>query len=318
MSVIHALETLPTDGLTVQALQTLDRVVPGEWDNVTSYDAMLADICGPDAPPKLVAQVRIMAEAIERRDHERFQQALQIYQLVDRVDQAAAAVSAASTAVSAVSSLFGGFGGFGKVIEEVAPKPDTTQALDAGLKLVAELLAFSRLHGLPSMDVAGIAHFANALADYGRYDLIRIAAWVVFDGVLPLGPDFMVDITRTWRNLATSAISSNGLFDAVGDRIPGDSVEDKQGFIISTLETTGDWVNGFVKEKGLTQGGVMQQLEGLSGLGAGSMDVVAAAIDASTHVTAHTGTQTVARALAREAHAELQKKVWADYVASLG
>jgi hypothetical protein len=317
MSVILALEALPTGGLTVQALQTLDRVVPGEWDNVTRFDAMVADICGPDAPPKLVAQVRLMAEAIERRDQSRFAQALQIYQVVDRVDQAAAAVSAAATAASAVKGLFGGFGSFGKVLEEVTPKPDTTQAVDAGLKLVAELLAFSRLHGLPSMDAEGIAAFANALADYGRYDLIRIAAWVVFDGVLPLGPDFMTDITRTWKNLATSALSSNGLFDAVGDRIPGDSVQDKQGFIISTLETTGDWVNGFVQEKGLTQGGVMQQLDGLSGLGAGSMDMVAAAIDASTNITAHTGTQTVARALAREGHRALREKVWTDYVAAL-
>lgn len=317
MPVIAALESLPTDGLTVQALRTLDKVVPGEWDNVTRFDAMVAEICGEDAPPKLVQQVRLLAQNIEWRDTERFEQALQIYQVVDRVDQATAAVSAASTAMSAVSGLLGGFGGFGKVIEEVTPKPETTQAVDAGLKLVAELLAFSRLHGLPSMDVEGIAHFANALADYGRYDLIRISAWVVFDGVLPLGPDFMSDITRTWRGLATSALSSSSLFDAVGDRIPGDNMQDKQGFVVSTLETTGDWVNGFIQEKGLTRGGVMAQVESLSGLGAGSMDVVAAAIDASTDVTAHTGTQTVARALAREAHAALKQKVWSDYVDGL-
>lgn len=313
MSVIAALESLPTTGLTVQALQTLDRVVPGEWSNVTRFDAMVADICGPDAPPRLVAQVRLLAQGIEQRDGQRFSQALQIYQVVDRVDQAAAAVSAASTAASAVSSMFGGL----SFLADVAPKPDTTQALDAGMKLVAELLAFSRLHGLPSMDADGIAHFANALADYGRYDLLRIAAWVVFDGVLPLGPDFMAEITRTWRGLATSALSSHGLFDAVGDRIPGDSVADKQGFVISTLETTGDWVNRFIADKGLTQGGVMQQLDSISSLGAGGMDVAAAAIDASTSITAHTGTQTVARALAREAHAALRTKVWNDYVASL-
>ena len=238
LSVIHALDALPKQDLTVQALQTLDKVVPGEWSNVTDFNEMVAELCGEDASPKLVAQVTHMARVLERTDSDKYAQALMIYQMVDRVDQATAAVSAASTAAQAVSSLFGGFGGL-KVIEDIAPKPDTTQAIDAGLKLMAELLAFGRLNGFPQMNAEGLAKFAVALADYGRYDLIRIAAWVVFDGVLPLGPDFMADITRTWRGLATSALSSNGVFDAIGDRIPGDSTKDKQGFIIETLESTG-------------------------------------------------------------------------------
>lgn len=146
---------------------------------------------------------------------------------------------------------------------------------------------------------------------------MRVAAWVVYDGVLPLGPDFIVDITRTWKGLATGAFASSGLFDALGERIPGDTTANKQGFIIETLETSTELVSGFVADKGLTQQGVMDQLQGLSGLGAGGMDVAAAAIDASTRITAHTGTQTVARALARAGRRELQDKVWSDCVASL-
>ncbi len=313
MSVIAALEALPTQDLTVRSLQALDRVVPGEWSNVTSFDRMVAEVCGPDAPPKLIAQVRHTATVVEQRDPARYAQALQIYQLVDRVDQAAAAMSAASTAASAVSSMFGGLG----FLKDVAPKPDTTQAVDAGLKLMAEVLAFGRLQGLPRMDAEGLGRFAAALVDYGRYDLIRIAAWVVFDGVLPLGPDFISRITGTWRGLATSALSSHGIFTAIGDRIPGDSVQQKQGFVIETLETSAGWVDRFVAEKGLTQKGVMAQLDGISGLGGTSLDVVAAAIDASTAITAHTGTQTVARSLARAAHGALREKVWADYVDGL-
>lgn len=309
MSIVQALEALPTTGLTVEALNVLDKVVPGEWSNVTRFDAMVAEVCGPDAPAKLVAQVRQTALAIENRDAARYSQALQIYQLVDRMDQAAGAVAA----LSKVSDLFGGFG----VLDQFTPKPATTQAVDAGLKLIAELLAFGRLHGLPKMDADGLARFTGALADYGRYDLIRIAAWVVFDGVLPLGPDFVSDITSTWRGLATSALKSNGVFEALAGQLPGDTVAEKQGFVIQTLDTTGDWVNRFVADKGITQSGVMAQIDQVMSLSSGGMDVVAAAIDASTSYTAHTGTQTVARALARAAHGELKDRVWREYVAGL-
>jgi hypothetical protein len=313
MSVIAALDALPEDDLTVKALKALDSVVPGEWRNITSFDHMVAEVCDADAPPRLIGAVREQAARVEQQEPDRYAQALQIYEVVDRVDQAAAAVAAASTAASAVSSIFGGLG----FLKDVAPKPDTTQAVDAGLKLVAEALAFARLHGIPSLDAAGLGRFGEALVDYGRADLMRVAAWVVYDGVLPLGPDFILDITKTWKGLATSAFSSSALFDAIGDRIPGDSAADKQGFVISTLETSTEFVSGFVADKGLTQAGVMKQLQGLQGLGAGGMDVAAAAIDASTRITAHTGTQTVARALARAGRRALEERVWADYVASL-
>ena len=40
MSIIEAVEALPQSSVTVTALQALDHVVPGEWDNTTSFDAL--------------------------------------------------------------------------------------------------------------------------------------------------------------------------------------------------------------------------------------------------------------------------------------
>ncbi len=305
--VIASLEQLPRDGLTVSALEALDFVVPGEWENVTSFDVLVKQVSGVDKPA-LAAAVRQKALALEQADPS-WARALKVYQLVDRVDQ----VAAATAAVGKVKDLFGGFGGF---LDKVTPKPETTQSLDAGAKLIAELLAFSQLNGLPT-DAEAIGRFVVALADYGRYDLMRISAWVVFDGLLPLGPNFVSTISGTFRDLADSALSDHGAMGSLLEQIPGDSTAAKKAFVVNAIDRTGEWVNGFVAEKGLTQDRVMGQLKGTLSLAEGSMDVVAAAIDASTMYTAHTGTQTVARALARKALEELKQEAWERYVASL-
>jgi len=309
MSVIQALEALPTSGATVTALNTLDAIVPGEWKNNTSFDAVVAEVCGPDAPPKLRLQVAHRARSLQLREGERFARALQIYGLVDTVDKLAAGAAVAGKA----ADLFGSLG----FLKKFTPKPETTQALDAGLKLVAEMLAFGQMNGMPSMDADGLARFAGAIADYGRYDLMRLAAWVVFDGVIPLGPNFIQSITGTWRGMATDALASNGVFKAIAGQLPGGSVAEKQGFIVQTLDTTGDWVNRFIEDKGITREGALAQVQSVLGVAEGGLDYVAAAIDASTNYFTHTGTQTVARALARQAHEGLREEVWAKYVAGL-
>ncbi len=304
--VIASLEQLPTDGLTVSALRSLDFVVPGEWDNVTSFDALVDQVSGSDKPG-LAAQVRAKALAMEQADPS-WGRALQVYQLVDTVDQ----LAAATAAVGKVSDLFGGLG----FLDKFTPKPETTQALDAGAKLVAELLAFAQLNGMPT-DAEAIARFVVALSDYGKYDLMRISAWVVFDGLLPLGPNFVSTISGTFRDLADSGLSEHGALSSMLDQIPGDSNDAKRAFVVRAIDQTGEWINGFVADKGLTQEKVMGQLKGTLSIAEGSMDVVAVAIDAGTAYTAHTGTQTVARQLARQAMEELKQEVWERYVAGL-
>ncbi len=311
MAVIEALEALPTTGLTVKALEALDFVVPGEWANHTRFESILIEVTGLD-DPAILALLRERAEALQSDPAQYFDEALRVYQLVDTVDQVAAGAAVASK----VGSLLGSFGGFGDLLEQVTPKPATTQCVDAGVKLVAELLAFGLMNGFPSADPDGIARFAGALADYGRYDLMRIAAWVVYDGILPLGPDFLPKMITTFTEAASSdLLVNNRVFTTLGARLPGDTANDKRDFIIQTLQRTGDWIDRFVREKGLTQEKVMGQLEGVLALAGGSGDYIAAAIDASTSYTAHTGTQTVARRLARAAYEDLRERAWEEWLA---
>jgi len=307
MSVIQALEGLPGDGLTVTALQALDSLIPGEWSPTHRFDELTAAAVGSDKPAVL-AEVRRRAEALQGADP-RFERALAAYSAVDRVDQVAAATAAANK----VGALFGGKLGF---LQQFTPKPETTQALDAGAKLVAELLAFGLLNGLPT-DRDGLQRFVVALADYAAYDRVRIGAWVVYDGLLPLGPDFVSILARTFTDLADSALVDHAGFSALSGRIPGDTPAAKKAFVVQTIDATGDWVQSFVTDNGLTREAVMGSLRGTLSLAEGSLDVVAAAIDASTSVYSHTGTQTVARALARRAADDLRDDVWKQYLDGL-
>lgn len=309
MSVLTALEALPKDGLTVKALRTLDTVVPGEWDNCTAVDQMAREVCGPEAPPKLALQVAVNARQLAIKDAARYDRALQVYRLVDKVDQAAAGAAVAGKA----AELFGSLG----FMKKFTPKPDTTQALDAGAKLVGELVAFGTLNGMPSADADGLARFAGALADYGRYDLVRIAAWVVFDGLVPLGPDFVQRIIKTWSDMASSEVAGNAAFKVLADKLPGDDLDQKRGFAIQALDRTGEWVTRFVEDKGIQQEAVLKRLQGTLGVADGGLDYVAAALDASTNYFSHTGTQTVARAVVRHAYDRRREKVWEEYLESL-
>lgn len=314
MPVIEALHALPTGGLTVKALEALDFAVPGEWANVTRFDDLLVEVSGIDNPV-ILATLRSRALALQNDPAQHFDEALRVYQLVDTMDQVAAGAAMASK----VGGLLGSFGGIGDMISKVAPKPETTQCVDAGVKLVAELVAFGLLNGIPSADADGLARFTGALADYGRYDLMRIAAWVVYDGLLPLGPDFLPKMIGTFTEAASSdALTNNRVFASLGERLPGSSLPEKRAFMVTTLQRTGDWVERFVADRGLSHDRVMGQLESVLSLAGGTGDYVAAAVDAGTALTSHTGTQTVARSLARTVLHDLREDAWEAWIQQHG
>lgn len=308
MSVVAQLEALPASGLTVSVLNALDTVVPGEWSNTNDFDALIVEVTGIDKPA-VVARIRQRALQLEASEA-RYAQAVQVFGLADTVDQVAAGAAVANK----VGGLLGGMGM--SFLQDLTPKPETTQSIDAGLKLVAELVGFGLTNGVPTASADGLARFAGALTDYARFDLIRIAAWVTFDGLIPLGPNFIGIIGDNIRTAASGTLTDNAVFDHLASRLPGDTTAAKRAFVLDAIDTTGDWVSRFVEEKGLTQTGALSSLKGVMGLAEGGGDYVAAAIDASTAYMTHTGTQTVARSLARQAYEQLREDVWNDWVHS--
>ena len=73
---------------------------------------------------------------------------------------------------------------------------------DLGLDLVEEILELKRernavilAHNYMTPDIFhGVGDFVGALANYGKEEKMRLAAWLAVDCVLPLGPDFIQKI----------------------------------------------------------------------------------------------------------------------------
>ncbi len=134
-----ALHELASARLTPAMLNALDFIVPGEWDDVHSLEEVIESSLEIDDPAE-VARIKARAEELYAQ-HKHYSRALMAFRAADKVDKAAAAAVMASKAGSAISFL--------GLLERFTPKPDTTQALDAALKLAAEVLAFAQLRGIP-------------------------------------------------------------------------------------------------------------------------------------------------------------------------
>ncbi|MEO1271583.1 MAG: hypothetical protein AAFX99_26115 [Myxococcota bacterium] len=310
-SIEEAINALPDSGITVTVLNTLDNVVPGEWTNITSFEAMIVKVTGQDSPG-VVAAIRDRALALEQDPERHYARALTIFTTLDTLDQ----VAAGTTVASKVTDFLGGTSlGF---LKDLTPKPETTQSVDAALKLAAELLAFGTLRGMPDATFDSITDFAIALQQYGKSDIMRLGSWILIDGLLPLGPNFMGIIIQNIASLANDHMSGNAIFETISNRLPGSTTAEKQSFILKALEAVNAWVTTFVQQHGLSRDMVSENLLSNLNLAESSMDYAAAALDASTNYFSHTGAQTVARVLIEDAYAELREEVWQEWVARQG
>ncbi|MEO1272513.1 MAG: hypothetical protein AAFX99_30830, partial [Myxococcota bacterium] len=248
-SIQEALEALPTSGVTLTVLQALDDVVPGEWENITEWNRMITVATG-ETDPDVVARIGVRAEALFQDETTHYRLALRAYESVDTVDKVVAAAALASKVGESFAVL--------SFLDRLTPKANTTQAIDAGLKFVAEVVAFGALHGRPELD--DLSGFVEALGRAGKADSVRLAAWVVIDGVLPLGPDFMVTIAQTIGGLASGTLANNRLFASLADHLPGATADAKQNFIVRALGSATDTISAFVSARGLTQASVQSTL----------------------------------------------------------
>ena len=286
------IEELPSSSLTTRLLGALDYLAPGQWENVTNYEQMVKLVTGEE-DQGVIQSVGERAMALYADEANGYQRAVSIYKLADNGGAMAGVTSLAAKLAEDVSWL--------EFLGKVTPKPETSQAIDASLKLAAELGAFCSSNGLPGDSVSD---FAAALVSAEKEELMRMTAWVCFDCMLPLGPDFLIKIGDALDN-AMDKLEESPLFQRVSAFLPGGGIAEKRDFLKTSVEQTSGFANGLVSTHGLSQESILDKVKGYLEGAEGKMDYAASIIDLSTNYFEHTGIQTIGRRVIRRAYNEL-------------
>lgn len=291
--IFEIIDELPTDNMTVKALNALDFVVPGEWTNLVGFKETIRTVTG-ETDPELVKAIGDRAVWLFNDKSEGYQRALWLYQTIDTSDSALGAAALANK-VSEKIPLMGFLG-------NLTPKADTAQTIDLCLKLVVEVVAFCQINGIPG---DSIGDFVASLADYGGESLMRMAALVCFDALIPLGPDFISIAQSKLSNLNPNDLTNNLVFQRVQSLIPGSNPRSQLNFIGESFDSVQGWMSGFVSQRDLSADKVIRRLSNFIEFSDSKLDYVAAFLDMTTNYYEHTGTQTLARRLIERAAAEI-------------
>ena len=287
------LQELEESNWTTRALGMLDYIVPGEWENVTRFERMV-ELATGESDQGVIQQVGEKAIEIYSDPSNGYQRAVWVFQAVDSLDKMAGAASFANKIGEKWSAL--------KVLEKITPKSDTVQAIDASLKFAAELTTFCLINGLPG---DSIGDFSSSLLNAAKEDIIRVAAFLTFDCVIPLGPDFLSKITDTIESVSESDFANNGLFKTIREYLPGASVADQKQLVVDNVIANSGFLTGFVETHNIEQKSMLKKVREYIDIADNKLDYVAATLDVMTDYYTHTGVQTVARRVAQRAYQEL-------------
>ena len=292
--IFELIDKLPEKNLTTMMLKSLDSVVPGQWHNIVGFENLIRHTTGEN-DQEIIQQIGDRAVWLFNDKSQGYQNALWLYHTVDSADNALGTAALANKVGDKIP-LVGG------LISRVTPNPDKAQSIDLCIKLVVELVAFCQINGIPG---DSIGDFVAALGDYGGESLMRMAALVCVDGLIPLGPDFIQKAQSTLGKMSPKELESNQTFKGVKKLIPGKNSRGQLDFIGQSVDSVRDWMTNFVAEKNLTQGKVFNQLQGFLEFSDSKLDYVAAFIDMTTNYYEHTGTQTLGTRLIERAYGEI-------------
>lgn len=289
---LHAvLEGLPQSSLTTHVLGALDYLVPGEWQNITVFETMVKDVTG-ESDDALIQQVGERAIQLYADESTGYQKAVAVFRGIDSASTVAGAAAMANLAGQRFEIF--------SFLQDVTPKADTTQAIDAGIKLAGELVGFTLTNGLPGDSVGD---FVSALVNYGKEEKMRLAAWLAIDCVLPLGPDFIQKILGALDGPLES-IQDNRVFQFVSKHLPG-GIAEQRDTLKRNIEESRGHLESMVATQGITQEGVLAKVKEYVAIADDKLDVAAAALDLATNTFEHTGIQTVARRVISRAYGEI-------------
>ncbi|MGB3508047.1 MAG: hypothetical protein WBA93_02130 [Microcoleaceae cyanobacterium] len=292
--IFELVDRLPTDNITIKSLRALDFVVPGEWDNLVGFENTIRTVTGED-DEELIQQIGDRAVILFNDKAQGYQRALWLYQTVSGAGRAVGAATLANMVGNKIP-LVGG------LLTSLTPKPAKAQTIDMSLKVVAELLGFCSINGIPG---DSIGDFVGALGDYSGESLMRLAALVCFDGLIPLGPDFLQAVSEWIERLSPSDLEENEGFREMEEAIPGEDKGSKLGFIGEAFGSVSGWMGDFVSDRGITPTNVANSLQSFVEFSDDKLDYLGAFLDVSTNYYEHTGIQTLARRLIERAYAEI-------------
>ncbi|MEJ7730370.1 MAG: hypothetical protein WKG00_14270 [Polyangiaceae bacterium] len=287
--IFKLVNDLPGTSITGAVLRSLDYIAPGQWKNITNFDALIADETG-ESDPALVQQVGERAIQLYTDSAKGYQKAVWCFQMVDSLDKTLVAASALSLVGDKLNLGF---------LKAITPEPETAQAVDAGIKLACELATFVFVNGIPG---DGVADFAKAIGSYAKEDMIRLAAFTAIDCVLPLGPNFVEKLSAA---VSGDSLGKSKLFNAASRFLPGGSADEKKQIIQQNIEQAGPKLTDLVKSKGIDQAGILERVRQHISFSDDKLDVVAATLDVTTRYFEHTGIQSVARRVISRAYSEI-------------
>lgn len=290
MMIDQLVDQLPTSGLTVRALEVLDFVAPGQWQNITGFDNMIRHVTG-ETDPGIVSQVRARALTLYGDADQGYQRAVSIYQFVDSAD--------AKIGLAAMAHKIGESINLLSFLSKVTPQEDKAQTLDLMMKAVAEAVAFCYTNGFPG---DSIGDFMGAVSAYERENLIRMSALVVYDGLVPLGPDYGGKLVDALRNFSPADIEGNAVYQRVKGLLPQGGAP---AFVLETVGAMQGYLGGFASQRGITLDGVLGRLSSFIDFSESKLDYLAALLDMSTNYMEHTGIQSVSRSLIERAVGEI-------------
>lgn len=291
--IYERVDQLPTGGITVMALKSLDAIIPGQWQNLVGFDNTIRAVTG-ETDEGLIQQIGERAVTLFNDQSQGYQRALWLYQTVDSASGALGAAALANRIGQDISFL--------GVLKNLTPKPERAQSIDLCVKLVVELVAFCQINGIPG---DSIGDFLAALGDYSGESLMRMAALVCFDGLIPLGPDFSLKGLSTIKQMSPADLEHNQTFKGVKELIPGGNSAGQLGFISRSFESTKGWMDNFVAAHNLTPEKVVNNLTKFVEISKDKLDYLGAFMDMYVKYYEHTGIQTLARRLIERAVAEI-------------
>jgi hypothetical protein len=291
--IFKLVDDLPQNNLTTKSLHALDFVAPGQWRNLVGFENTIKVITG-ETDQALIQQIGERAIRLYNDRSQGYQRAVWLYQTAETISNAMGS--------AALANKVGESFRIASLLTKVTPKADKAQSIDFSVKLVVELVAFCQRNGLPG---DSIADFVKSLTHYKDEALIRMAALICYDGLLPLGPDYLSKLISVVNHSGPAELEQNTTFQRVRSLIPGGESKGQLGFIQQSMGSVQHWMADFTNQHGLTPTRILGSLQGFLDVANSKLDYVAAFIDLTTNYYEHTGIQSVARSLIERAVNEI-------------